>query len=163
MEGFAVDVFGPDQRLQRSRVLPPHPPTRHGRERGDPACLPGHKAALTMLTVQYARSLVGILVNAADPGYTGTDFNDHRGAQTVAEGQTQSSTWQPCPQTGRPVPSRTATARSLVEVEQTVLAPDTSPQPPRAGAPRSRPSLSTPALLVAALSRAANARTGTPG
>jgi NAD(P)-dependent dehydrogenase (short-subunit alcohol dehydrogenase family) len=39
-----------------------------------------------MLTVQYARSLDGILVNAADPGYTGTDFNDHRGTQTVAEG-----------------------------------------------------------------------------
>jgi NAD(P)-dependent dehydrogenase (short-subunit alcohol dehydrogenase family) len=42
--------------------------------------------ALTMLTTQYARSLDGILVNAADPGYTGTDFNDHRGAQTVTEG-----------------------------------------------------------------------------
>jgi NAD(P)-dependent dehydrogenase (short-subunit alcohol dehydrogenase family) len=47
---------------------------------------PATKAALTMLTVQYARSLDGILVNAADPGYTGTDFNDHRGTQTVAEG-----------------------------------------------------------------------------
>jgi NAD(P)-dependent dehydrogenase (short-subunit alcohol dehydrogenase family) len=37
---------------------------------------PATKAALTMLTVQYARSLDGILVNAADPGYSGTDFND---------------------------------------------------------------------------------------
>jgi hypothetical protein len=25
-------------------------------------------------------------VNAVDPGYTGTDFNDHRGMQTVREG-----------------------------------------------------------------------------
>ena len=47
---------------------------------------PATKAALTMLTVQYARALDGILVNAADPGFTGTDFNNHRGTQTVAEG-----------------------------------------------------------------------------
>jgi NAD(P)-dependent dehydrogenase (short-subunit alcohol dehydrogenase family) len=31
-------------------------------------------AALTMLTVQYARALHGILVNAADPGFTSTDL-----------------------------------------------------------------------------------------
>jgi NAD(P)-dependent dehydrogenase (short-subunit alcohol dehydrogenase family) len=31
---------------------------------------PATKAALTMLTVQYARALDGILVNAADPGFT---------------------------------------------------------------------------------------------
>jgi NAD(P)-dependent dehydrogenase (short-subunit alcohol dehydrogenase family) len=47
---------------------------------------PATKAALTMLTVQYARALGGILVNAADPGFTGTDFNNHRGTQTVTEG-----------------------------------------------------------------------------
>ena len=47
---------------------------------------PATKAALTMLTVQYARALPGILVNAADPGFTGTDFNRHRGTQTVTEG-----------------------------------------------------------------------------
>ena len=39
-----------------------------------------------MLTVQYARALDGILVNAADPGFTGTDFNNHRGTQTLTEG-----------------------------------------------------------------------------
>jgi NAD(P)-dependent dehydrogenase (short-subunit alcohol dehydrogenase family) len=39
-----------------------------------------------MLTVQYARALEGILVNAADPGFTGTDFNNNRGTQTVSEG-----------------------------------------------------------------------------
>src|SRR5262249_40947483 len=44
------------------------------------------KAALTMLTVQYARALHGILVNAADPGFTSTDFNNHGGTQTVTEG-----------------------------------------------------------------------------
>jgi NAD(P)-dependent dehydrogenase (short-subunit alcohol dehydrogenase family) len=47
---------------------------------------PATKAALTMLTVQYARALHGILVNAADPGFTSTDLNNHRGAQTVTEG-----------------------------------------------------------------------------
>jgi NAD(P)-dependent dehydrogenase (short-subunit alcohol dehydrogenase family) len=47
---------------------------------------PASKAALTMLTVQYARALEGILVNAADPGFTGTDFNNNRGTQTVREG-----------------------------------------------------------------------------
>ena len=47
---------------------------------------PATKATLNMLTVQYARALPGILVNAADPGFTGTDFNNHRGTQTVTEG-----------------------------------------------------------------------------
>lgn len=44
------------------------------------------KAAVTMLTTQYAKALPGIRFNAADPGYTATDFNDHRGTQTVTEG-----------------------------------------------------------------------------
>ena len=47
---------------------------------------PATKAALTMLTVQYARALDGILVNAADPGFTATDFNNNRGTQTMTEG-----------------------------------------------------------------------------
>jgi NAD(P)-dependent dehydrogenase (short-subunit alcohol dehydrogenase family) len=44
------------------------------------------KAALTMLTTQYAKALPDIRVNAADPGYTATDLNAHRGSQTVTEG-----------------------------------------------------------------------------
>jgi NAD(P)-dependent dehydrogenase (short-subunit alcohol dehydrogenase family) len=44
------------------------------------------KTALTMLTLKYSRALPGILVNAADPGYTATDLNDRRGTQTVTEG-----------------------------------------------------------------------------
>ena len=47
---------------------------------------PATKAALTMLTVQYARALEGILVNAANPGFAATDFNSNRGTQTVTEG-----------------------------------------------------------------------------
>jgi NAD(P)-dependent dehydrogenase (short-subunit alcohol dehydrogenase family) len=44
------------------------------------------KAALTMLTTQYARSIPDVKFNAADPGYTATDFNHHSGPQTVTEG-----------------------------------------------------------------------------
>jgi NAD(P)-dependent dehydrogenase (short-subunit alcohol dehydrogenase family) len=44
------------------------------------------KAAVTMLTTQYAKALPRIRFNAADPGYTATDLNGHSGAQTVTEG-----------------------------------------------------------------------------
>jgi NAD(P)-dependent dehydrogenase (short-subunit alcohol dehydrogenase family) len=44
------------------------------------------KTALNMLTSQWAKALPGMRVNAVDPGYTATDFNDHRGTQTVQEG-----------------------------------------------------------------------------
>jgi NAD(P)-dependent dehydrogenase (short-subunit alcohol dehydrogenase family) len=41
-----------------------------------------------MLTVQLAAELKdsGIKVNSADPGYTATDLNGHRGRQTIPEG-----------------------------------------------------------------------------
>lgn len=46
------------------------------------------KAALNMLTVQLAAELkdIGAKVNSADPGFTATDLNDHRGYQTVPQG-----------------------------------------------------------------------------
>lgn len=44
------------------------------------------KAALIMLTTQYAKALPGIRINAADPGYTATDLNGRSGPQTVTEG-----------------------------------------------------------------------------
>lgn len=44
------------------------------------------KAALTMLTTQYARAFTDIRINAADPGFTATDLNGHSGTQTVTEG-----------------------------------------------------------------------------
>jgi|ERR1035438_305464 NAD(P)-dependent dehydrogenase (short-subunit alcohol dehydrogenase family) len=46
------------------------------------------KAALNMFTVQLAYELrvTPIKVNSADPGFTATDSNDHRGHQTVEEG-----------------------------------------------------------------------------
>jgi NAD(P)-dependent dehydrogenase (short-subunit alcohol dehydrogenase family) len=46
------------------------------------------KTALNMFTVQLAYELreTNIKVNSADPGYTATDLNGHRGPQTVEEG-----------------------------------------------------------------------------
>ena len=44
------------------------------------------KAALTLLTLEYARSLPDIKINAAWPGYTATDLNGGRGTQTLTEG-----------------------------------------------------------------------------
>jgi NAD(P)-dependent dehydrogenase (short-subunit alcohol dehydrogenase family) len=44
------------------------------------------KAAVIALTVQYAKNLPGMRVNASDPGYTATDLNGHSGHQTVTEG-----------------------------------------------------------------------------
>jgi NAD(P)-dependent dehydrogenase (short-subunit alcohol dehydrogenase family) len=44
------------------------------------------KAAVNMLTTQYAKALPGMRINAVDPGYTATDLNDSRGTQTVEQG-----------------------------------------------------------------------------
>jgi NAD(P)-dependent dehydrogenase (short-subunit alcohol dehydrogenase family) len=47
---------------------------------------PSSKAALNMVTTQYAKALPGWKVNAVDPGYTATDLNGHAGHKTVEEG-----------------------------------------------------------------------------
>ena len=44
------------------------------------------KAALIMLTTQYAKGLKDVRVNVVDPGYTATDLNGNSGPQTVTEG-----------------------------------------------------------------------------
>ena len=44
------------------------------------------KAAVLALTIQYAKNLPGMRINASDPGYTATDLNSHKGHQTVTEG-----------------------------------------------------------------------------
>ncbi len=44
------------------------------------------KAALVMITTQYAKGYPNIRINAVDPGYTATDLNHDRGHQTVQEG-----------------------------------------------------------------------------
>jgi NAD(P)-dependent dehydrogenase (short-subunit alcohol dehydrogenase family) len=47
---------------------------------------PSSKAAVNMLTSQYAKAFPKMRINAVDPGYTATDLNGHRGTQTVEEG-----------------------------------------------------------------------------
>ena len=44
------------------------------------------KAALNMLTAQYAKALPHIRINVADPGFTATEFNGYRGTQNITEG-----------------------------------------------------------------------------
>ncbi|ONI68330.1 short-chain dehydrogenase [Kribbella sp. ALI-6-A] len=62
-----------------------------GEERAIPSWIPvpgyaASKAALNMLTAQFAYLLPDLRINTVDPGYTATDFNGHRGTQTVEEG-----------------------------------------------------------------------------
>jgi NAD(P)-dependent dehydrogenase (short-subunit alcohol dehydrogenase family) len=47
---------------------------------------PSSKSALNMVAVQYAKAFPAMRINAVDPGFTATDFNQHRGTQTVEEG-----------------------------------------------------------------------------
>ncbi|HUQ59693.1 SDR family NAD(P)-dependent oxidoreductase [Lentzea sp.] len=47
---------------------------------------PASKAAVNMVTVQYAKAFPGIRINAVEPGYTRTDLNANTGTQTVEEG-----------------------------------------------------------------------------
>ncbi len=47
---------------------------------------PTSKAAVNMLTVQYAKAFPGMRINAVEPGFTATDLNMHQGTQTVEEG-----------------------------------------------------------------------------
>ncbi len=44
------------------------------------------KAALNMLTIRYAAAFPKMRINSVDPGFTATDFNEHRGTQTVEQG-----------------------------------------------------------------------------
>ena len=44
------------------------------------------KAAVNMLTSQYAKAFLRLKINAVDPGYTATDLNAHHGTQTIEEG-----------------------------------------------------------------------------
>jgi len=50
------------------------------------AAYPVSKAAVNMLTVQYAMAFPAIRVNAVEPGYTATDLNRHAGRQTAEQG-----------------------------------------------------------------------------
>ena len=47
---------------------------------------PASKAAVNMITVQYAKAFPHMRINAVEPGYTATDLNNHAGTQTVEQG-----------------------------------------------------------------------------
>jgi NAD(P)-dependent dehydrogenase (short-subunit alcohol dehydrogenase family) len=47
---------------------------------------PASKAAVNMITVQYAKAFPGMRINAVEPGYTATDLNHHTGTQTIEQG-----------------------------------------------------------------------------
>jgi NAD(P)-dependent dehydrogenase (short-subunit alcohol dehydrogenase family) len=47
---------------------------------------PASKTAVNMITVQYAKALPGIRINAVEPGFTRTDLNGNTGRQTVEQG-----------------------------------------------------------------------------
>ena len=47
---------------------------------------PASKTAVNMVTVQFAKALPGIRINAVEPGYTATDLNGRTGTQTVEQG-----------------------------------------------------------------------------
>ncbi len=44
---------------------------------------PASKTALNMLTVQYAKQLPTMRINAVEPGFTATDLNGHTGVRSV--------------------------------------------------------------------------------
>jgi NAD(P)-dependent dehydrogenase (short-subunit alcohol dehydrogenase family) len=44
------------------------------------------KAAVNMITVQYAKAFPAIRINCVEPGYTATDLNNFQGHQTIPEG-----------------------------------------------------------------------------
>jgi NAD(P)-dependent dehydrogenase (short-subunit alcohol dehydrogenase family) len=60
------------------------------------------KAALNTLTVQPAAELkdAGVKVNAADPGFTATDLNGHRGHQTIPQSAEAAVRLAPLPDDG---------------------------------------------------------------
>jgi NAD(P)-dependent dehydrogenase (short-subunit alcohol dehydrogenase family) len=47
---------------------------------------PASKAAVNMLTTQYAKAFPQMRINAVDPGYTATEFNDYRGTKPIEQG-----------------------------------------------------------------------------
>jgi NAD(P)-dependent dehydrogenase (short-subunit alcohol dehydrogenase family) len=47
---------------------------------------PASKAAVNMVTVQFAKAFPGMRINAVEPGYTATDLNGRTGVQSVEQG-----------------------------------------------------------------------------
>ncbi|MCX5339152.1 SDR family NAD(P)-dependent oxidoreductase [Streptomyces atratus] len=65
-----------------SRVSTPDSPQYHY----SGVAYPASKAAVNMITVQYAKAFPQMRINAVEPGFTRTDLNGHAGRQSVEEG-----------------------------------------------------------------------------
>ncbi len=107
-EVFATNVDGPIrvtnamlpllERAEAARIVNVSSALGSISERSDPETstsglpptlqYPASKAALNMITAQYAVELRDspIKINAANPGYTSTDFTHHHGTRTAAQG-----------------------------------------------------------------------------
>ena len=70
---------------------------------------PTSKAGLNMLTIQWARAHPRWRVNSADPGFTATDLNQHRGPRPSRRAPTRSSGWRRWGWMVLRAPSQTAT------------------------------------------------------
>ena len=66
---------GDRQRLLRDGLARHHERPRAARVDAGRPQYPASKAAVNMLTTQYAKALPEMRVNCVDPGYTATDFN----------------------------------------------------------------------------------------
>ena len=71
------------------------------------------KAAVSMLTVQYAKSIPGIKFNAVEPGFTATDLTPFSGADNrLRRAQRSLYAWPPSGRMAPPAPSRKANENS---------------------------------------------------
>ena len=86
---------GDRQRVQRHGLARRHERSRSASSRRIVGlAYPPSKAAVNMLTTQYAKALPGMRVNAVDPGYTATDFNGHSGTRPSRRAPTRSCGWR---------------------------------------------------------------------
>ena len=80
---------------------------------------PASKAALNMLTIQWAKAHPRWHINSADPGFTATDLNQTGGSRPLRRAPTRSSGWRRWGWMVQPAPSRTATVLFLGDRSKT--------------------------------------------
>ncbi|OAP22608.1 SDR family NAD(P)-dependent oxidoreductase [Amycolatopsis rubida] len=102
-ETFETNVFGV-VRVLRAFLPLLQRSSAHG------VAYPASKAAVNMVTVQYAKAFPGIRINAVEPGYTRTDINGRRGEQSVEQGA-EIIVRMAQLKTDRLAPTRTSTVR----------------------------------------------------
>ena len=63
---------------------------------------PASKAAVNMITVQFAKAFPDMRINAVEPGYTATDLNGHAARRPSRRVPRSSSAWRRLARTGQP-------------------------------------------------------------